>query len=136
MSLIKNRKRASQLIDFSGMEDKNLYPTDIDAVMEIDDKFLLIIEVKYNNAPLKLGQRLLFERLCNAWQDTGKRKAIIIVATHNTETTEDVVLKDCLVTKYYLGKEWFNTAAEKTVQEAIDELAVKWNIKKLLKKSK
>ena len=38
MGLIKHPKRAKQLIDFEGVQSGNIYPSDIDAVLEFDSK--------------------------------------------------------------------------------------------------
>jgi hypothetical protein len=46
MILIANRKLASQVIDFEGLNYGKKMPTDIDAFMEFDDKTYIFVEVK------------------------------------------------------------------------------------------
>ena len=36
--LIKNRKRIKQVIDFTGIQNGKLHPSDIDAVLEFDNE--------------------------------------------------------------------------------------------------
>ena len=45
--LIRNRKRVKQVIDFTGVQNGKLHPSDIDAVLEFDNEVLILIEVKY-----------------------------------------------------------------------------------------
>lgn len=46
MGLIKYPKRAKQIIDFEGIENGKIHPSDIDAVLEFDSKYLLLFELK------------------------------------------------------------------------------------------
>mgnify|MGYP003309204385 CR=1 FL=1 len=43
--MIKHKNRIKQVIDFSGVGDSKIHPTDIDAVLEFDDKYLLLFEI-------------------------------------------------------------------------------------------
>ena len=45
-SLIRNSKQVRQSIDFTGIQNANIYPSDIDAVLEFDNDVLILIEVK------------------------------------------------------------------------------------------
>ena len=57
--LIRNRKRVKQVIDFTGIQNGKLHPSDIDAVLEFDNEVLILIEVKYKFNKIPMGQRLL-----------------------------------------------------------------------------
>ena len=46
-SLIKNRNRIKQVLDFTGVQNKKMHPSDIDAVLEFNDEALILMEVKY-----------------------------------------------------------------------------------------
>ena len=67
MSLIKNKRHLNQSIDFSGVQNVNIHPTDIDAVLEFDNEVLILIELKYKDSVIPTGQRLVLERICDSW---------------------------------------------------------------------
>ena len=77
-SLIRNSNQTKQGIDFTGVENGKIHPTDIDAVLEFDNEALILIEVKRKGSKLPLGQRLLLERLCDSWHT---EKSIVLYAT-------------------------------------------------------
>ena len=98
-SLIKNSDRVRQVIDFTGVQNGKMHPSDIDAVLEFDNKFLILMEVKYNNAYIPTGQRLLLERLAAAWcANLGKDAAILKVSHNFKDDKKDVPLEQCKVT--------------------------------------
>ena len=68
MTLINNHKQIKQVVDFTGLQNGLIHPTDIDAVLEFDNDILIIIELKYKNAEIPTGQRLVLERICNSLQ--------------------------------------------------------------------
>ena len=41
-SLIRNRKKVRQVIDFTGVQNGNMHPSDIDAVLEFDNEVLIL----------------------------------------------------------------------------------------------
>ena len=59
VSLIRNRNKVKQVIDFTGVQNGNMHPSDIDAVLEFDNEILILIEVKYKFNSIPTGQRLL-----------------------------------------------------------------------------
>ena len=46
MSLIRNRNQVKQVIDFTGVQNGKLHPSDVDFVLEFDNKVLILGEVK------------------------------------------------------------------------------------------
>ena len=46
MGMIKYKDRLKQLFDYEGIGKGNASPTDIDAVLEFDNKFLFLFEIK------------------------------------------------------------------------------------------
>ena len=79
-SLIKNRNRVKQVIDFTGVQNKKMHPSDIDAVLEFNNDALILMEVKYQYHKIPIGQRLLLERIADRWGD----KSIILKMNHFT----------------------------------------------------
>ena len=127
MSLIRNSKQVKQAIDFTGIENGKIHPSDIDAVLEFDNEVLILIEVKRIGNEIPTGQRLMLERICDSWH-TGK--SIVLKVTHNfIDDDSDIPLRLCNVEKYYYNKKW--TTRDKPLKDALISLGVKWNIKKL-----
>ena len=65
MSLIRNSSQVKQAIDFSGVQNGKIHPSDIDAVFEFDYQALILMEVKRIGNDIPTGQRLLLERICD-----------------------------------------------------------------------
>ena len=57
-SLIRSRNKVKQVIDFTGVQNGKLHPSDIDAVLEFDNEVLILMEVKYKFNKIPTGQRL------------------------------------------------------------------------------
>lgn len=135
--LMNNIEHARQPILYDKLDKGNIHPTDIDALLEFDNKYLIPIEVKYRNADIPLGQNLSLTRITDNWVDSGKfagidKKAIVFKASHNTPPSQPIILADCIVTEYYLGGSWIKNDNPVNVKRAIDIIARKWNITKLL----
>lgn len=120
-SRIHNLKKASQPIDFSGLELKgNIYPTDIDGLIEVRDKEYIIFEVKYRNTMLPVGQRLALQRMTDDFGKAGKR-AVAIVCEHAVKDFKSPIrAADCFVREIYLDSGWRKIHQKITLREAID----------------
>ena len=70
--MIKYPNRIKQVLDFRGVGDSKIHPSDIDAILEFNDEYLLIFEVKYKGVSVPYGQKLLFQRIADAWQESRK----------------------------------------------------------------
>lgn len=104
MTLINDLNLIKQGIDFTGIENQKIHPTDIDALLEFDNKVLILMEVKYNGAKIPTGQRLVLERLCDNWDG---KQAIVLKVEHNHEDKKTpIILKNCFMNKYYYKKKW------------------------------
>jgi hypothetical protein len=126
-SLIRNSKQVKQAIDFTGIGDKKMHPTDIDAVFEIDNKILILIEVKRFNNYLKGGQKITLERIADSWHTS---KAIILEVKHNFKNPEkDIILRNCITKKIYYKKKWFKV--DESIMVTLNKIKTKWNITKL-----
>lgn len=118
-TLIKNDRLVRQIIDFSGLEMGKIHPTDIDFVLELQNKALIIGEVKSRGKGLPTGQRLLLERLVDSWHT---KRAIALYVEHDNKDGKVIRLPDCQVVSIYHAKEWRNPSRTITVKEAINEL--------------
>ena len=127
MSLIRNTHQVKQSIDFAGVESGNVHPTDIDAVLEFDNKILILIEVKRKGNDLPIGQKLLLERLTDSWH-TGKSISLLVEHSFKNDH-KDIPLAECYVTKAYYKNKW--TKKTKPLLQTLKDIADKWDIKKL-----
>jgi hypothetical protein len=127
-SLIRNRKKVRQVIDFTGVQNGKMHPSDIDAVLEFDNEILILIEVKYKYKKIPTGQRLLLERLCNSWHT---KKSIVLKVEHDYESDEEnIPLENCKVTAIYFDNKWVYYSEGYEFKRYINKLGEKWECKK------
>lgn len=124
MSLIRNTKQVRQSIDFTGVQNDKIHPTDVDFVLEFDNEILILGEVKRQGVEVPLGQKLVLQRIADKWGD----KAIVlkVVHSHNNDDT-DIPLKDCFVESYYVNKKWFRLQNSYSLVDFVNSLGEKWN---------
>lgn len=128
MSLIRNSNLTKQGLDFTGLQNGAIHPSDIDAVLEFDNKALILIEVKKEGAKIPVGQRLLLERLCNSWHT---KQSIVLYVTHNfNDETVDIPIEQCKLRAVYYGREW-TIKPQIALPRALNMLGLKWGIEKL-----
>ena len=128
--LIKYRKRFNQPIVFNGLQDGVISPTDIDFCFEVDNKFLIIGEVKMQGKSITIGQKLVLQRIVDSWQKSGPDKlSIAYFVTHNTNASDDVILADTDVESVYFNGQWQDKNIK--FKKSVQMLSEKWNINKL-----
>ena len=128
MSLIRNSSQVKQAIDFSGIQNGKIHPSDIDAVLEFDNDILILIEVKRKGNKIPTGQRLLLERVCDNWKT---KKSVVLSVTHEFyDTTKDIPLNKCIVEKVYWSKSWRDNK-NKDIISLLNELGKYWKSDKL-----
>ena len=127
-SLIRNSNQTKQGLDFTGVENGKIHPTDIDAVLEFDNKALILIEAKKKGSKIPLGQRLLLERLCDSWHT---KKSIVLYATHTYgDDTRDIPLSECVIDACYYKGVW-RSIKSKALKETLNKIGKDWGIEKL-----
>lgn len=128
-SLIRNSNQTKQGLDFTGIQNGKIHPSDIDAVLEFDNQALILMEVKRTGNPIPVGQRLLLERLCDSWHT---KKSIVLYVTHDyMDETRDIPLTNCVVGGCYYGKKWMKVDNE-PLRIVLNKLGFNWNIDKLI----
>jgi hypothetical protein len=127
---IKDKQAIQQFVNFDGLNWGKIYPSDVDGIIDFNRGGLfIIIEFKQFNAKLPLGQRLLYQNLCNAISDGG-RLCYVIVAEHSATTGHDIPAKDCRVREYYHLSQWHHPrSVTTTLIDAINSLLTYHNIK-------
>lgn len=118
---IRNRERARQLRDFSGLRFGKITPTDIDCVIEFKDKLFVLVEFKMFGAPMDFGQQLCFERLCNAI-NSNARHAFAIVAEHDTPIHSDIDAGNATVKQVYKNNKWCELTESCSVADFVNNL--------------
>jgi hypothetical protein len=119
---IKHHDRALQLRDYSGLNYGKITPSDIDGILEFSDRLFVLMEFKSFGAPFELGQRLCFERLVHAIAYS-KRKAVALLAEHDTAIGEEIDCAKAIVKEFFEGGQWHkrkNDGRQVTVREFID----------------
>jgi hypothetical protein len=127
---IHDYKRASQQIDYSGLLDGKVSPTDVDGWLELGDRCHVFLEYKLITVgKIPGGQELAFKRLMT---DLNKVKpAICIIAYHSQSETvvgddgveryKDIDGAGALVSRIYgeNGKEIIKPHQGRTVKDVI-----------------
>ena len=128
MSLIRNRKKVRQVIDFTGVQNGRMHPSDVDAVLEFNNDVLILMEVKYRRRPIPTGQRLLLERIVDSWHTD--RSCALKVEHEFTNDDENIPLHTCLVTGFYNRRHWVYYKDPVPLVDYLNELGEKWDCKK------
>jgi hypothetical protein len=126
-SMIKYEKRARQLLNFQGLCNKKIHPTDVDFALEVNNQYLILGEVKLEGVKFTKGQEIMLERMADRWG----HGSVILYVRHNTPVEEQVHLRECLVEKYYYAREWKVPKIPTTVGNAIEAFAQAWDVDKL-----
>ena len=120
--MIKNRALHGQFVDYSNLKFDRLSPIDFDAFMEFKNELFVFIETKYQDAEMPLGQRLAFERVCDAIQSPDQR-AIVFVTSHSSDG--DIDLASTIVTQYRYKFDWHKPKQPITLFDAIERIRPK-----------
>jgi len=128
-STIRNRKKVAVPVDFN-ISNGTIGGCDIDFVLEFNNELLILVEFKEKGVEIPTGQRLMLERVINAWRDSGK-KGVVIRADY-TELTKDgfITMTNTVVGKVYLSeRNWVDIGEVNTV-DYINSIGERLNITK------
>lgn len=126
--MIKFPERIKQVLNFKGIGNSKIHPTDIDAILEFNEKHLIIFEVKKEGMKVPIGQKLLFERLADCWEKTNG-PAWVVYCFHTTETKDIIDMENCYVK--YVYRDAVIHKHEASVRDFLMTLADKYEITKL-----
>lgn len=129
MSLIRDPKEVVKAIDFTGVQNGNIHPTDIDCVLEFDNDILILIETKKRGNKIPTGQRLLLERLIDSWH-TDHGIAMKVEYTDEYIGATTIPLHRCYVSKYYVHGKWHEPKHTKKFVEFINLIGERWENEK------
>lgn len=89
-------------------------PTDIDGLIEYDDKCYVVFESKYQDAEIPYGQKLALVRLV----DNLNKPAILIHSTHDvSDCNQDVDVGNSTVAAYYFNHKWYYPSNKYTLRQ-------------------
>ena len=112
MGMIKYKDRLKQLFDYEGIGKGNASPTDIDAVLEFDNKFLFLFEIKLEEVANEKGKIIALKRIADAWSSKSNESiSMIIFCEHNVPANKTVTLKDLTVVLYYFDGSYIDVTS-------------------------
>lgn len=129
MSLIRDPREVVKAIDFTGVQNGKIHPTDIDCVLEFDNDILILIETKKYGNKIPTGQRILLERLVDSWH-TNHGIALKVEYSDEVIGATSIPLNRCSVTRYYINKIWYDAEIPTKLVDFINKLGKKWNNEK------
>lgn len=129
--LIHSIERSKQVVAFDGIKKGKVHPTDIDCLLEFDNKYLILFELKVKGNVAPLGQKLALQRIVDNWRKSKfGNDGWVIYAYHETEADDIIYLRDCKVFALYNVKE-SQIAEPVDMIRFLKYLAEKYNIEKL-----
>ena len=131
MTKIQNHEAMRQAIDFASLHvAEGIYPTDIDGIIDYKGKCWIILEYKYNGAPLPDGQRWCLEHLVKRLEMTGI-PALAILADHDEgNPVNDIEAGYAIVRAVYMDKKWHIPKKETLVKDMVADY-IKWATDKM-----
>lgn len=105
MTRIHEQAHINRTVCFDGIGKGQLYPTDIDGVLEFHGRQFIFIEFKYKDAPMAKGQRLAYEHIADAIR-AGGQSAIVILASHRS-TNGNIQAAEATVKAVYYNGKWY-----------------------------
>lgn len=123
---IQYRKRAKQIIDFSGLKYRdNITPTDIDGCIEYKKKAYVFYEFKLANQEMPKGQRIALVEMVDDLQKAGKQTVLFLCSHNVTDPQKDIIAAETKVMKTYFNGEWKDKGGRRTAKEHTDAF-IKW----------
>lgn len=116
---IRNESYAKQINSFSGLlRRRGITPTDIDGLIDYNGKAFIVLEGKFGDAPIPMGQRIALENIANAIHEGGKQ-IIVLVFRHNVSLSLQVDVSTQFVSEYYYNRQWHLTKKQINILNAI-----------------
>jgi hypothetical protein len=113
---IRFRERATQVVDFKDLRYDLITPTDIDGLIEFQNRCYVLIELKHaGNPSMPYGQRLAFERLANDL----RKPVVILLCVHDTSADEDIDAAAARVQSVFWRGKWTVMRQEYTAKDMV-----------------
>lgn len=146
-----------QVITFNELENGLCSFSDIDAITEYNNQYMIAVEVKKIGNNIPIGQNILLERTIDAWvrenhtydntqilldmlskhqtidfkwiKPAPKKDGYVYKVIHTTLVKDFIPLKDCIVESYYHKGKWYEMEEFKTFKEVYEEQLTEWGLK-------
>ena len=97
----------------------NITPTDIDGMVEYQDKAMIFMEFKLGDADLPYGQCVALKRNVDNNQKAGKQ-SVLLVCQHNIEDClQDIDAAESIVRRFYYNGHWYEDG-KRTAKQVVD----------------
>lgn len=127
VSLIRNKTKILRRCDFTKMIRGKIYPSDIDAIIELRGQIFIIVEYKEPGGVIPTGQRLMLERVCDTLALAAH--AVVLVAEHG-EVADNLFDGAAAVVREYRHKgRWIPPRESVDVLTAIDKFVNQTGVK-------
>tara|TARA_Y100000004_G_C8945744_1_gene426211 strand:+ start:794 stop:1210 length:417 start_codon:yes stop_codon:yes gene_type:complete len=137
MGLIKHPKRLKQIVDYTGIEFGKIHPSDIDGVLEFDNKYLFLLEFKHQNVKPKNikdfnndGQNIMLKRIVDSWQSCKGKEGFVAYIFHDTPSSENILAENTVVSGYYHNGEY--VSFNRGLKDFFWEIGNEYDIKKII----
>lgn len=105
--MINNEDHVRQVLDFTGIQNSAIHPTDFDAVLEFDCKLLVLVESKLSENYMSKGQMLAYQRVADAWQTSDLYgNAVVLLVWHNYKDNKPIPITSTTVKQAYFNRQW------------------------------
>lgn len=118
---IRNVALGTQVRDYSGLTYAKITPTDIDGIIEMDHKLVIIYEIKHKDAPVPDGQRWVFERIVDALNKT-HYAAYLLYVEHSMPPEQPIDVAQCLVSSCYHSGQRYQYVRPHTAKAVTDSI--------------
>lgn len=118
----RNIKHGLERADFSGLRFGTITPTDIDGLIEFEDRCCIFMETKHGDADLPLGQRLALERSCDKWGDAG---IVLVMRKASADTSQTYKIATLPVVEFRHARKWQPAPGAATCLEWVERFASK-----------
>lgn len=95
-----------QLIDYSGINDGGMYPSDIDGCIEYHGRAYIFFEYKYQDSPIPGGQKLMYQRLADDLTTAGKLACVMLCSHDVRDEKKDIDGAGAFVSAVYFRGKW------------------------------
>lgn len=107
--LIRDRDAFAQKVLFGGLRWGPGAPTDVDIYCEFRGRLFVFAELKYQDTVVPRGQELALERLVEAIREGTTKRAILLVAEHETPRDADIQAEQAVIVRHYAGRKWISS---------------------------
>lgn len=125
--LINHDDLIRQPLDYNGMLNFPKAPTDIDGLIEVDNRGYIIIEVKRGHTKMPQGQQIALERMVQDFRRSGKHAVAILLRHELYDPTQVIYPAFLPVVGIYDGKEWRGPKQPCLAHEFVKQTMKLWN---------